>query len=73
MQTYSQIGRQLLDLEFYDLPRDFYDTQPERLEKVTKDDVLRMAREYLDTENSRIVIVGAVDESLNPVRPDYGK
>jgi zinc protease len=69
MQTYSQIADRLLAIIFYDLPKDHYDTQPERIDAVTKQDVLQAAREYLDPDNSCQVIVGAVDENLEKVRP----
>jgi predicted Zn-dependent peptidase len=71
MQTYSQIAGQLGDLVFFGLPMDHYDTQPERVERITKQDVLQAARKYLDPDNSCMVIVGAVDENLKPVRPSY--
>jgi zinc protease len=72
MQTYAQIGSQLQDLVFFDLPRDYYDTMPERIDGVTRDDVRAAASKYLDPDNSIIVIVGAVDENLKPVRPTAG-
>ena len=73
MQTYSQIAAQLGDIVFFDLPMDHYDTQADRLEKITRQDVLDAAGKYLDPDNSCMVIVGAVDENLKPVRPTYGR
>ncbi|MFH1311736.1 MAG: pitrilysin family protein [Candidatus Eisenbacteria bacterium] len=73
MQTYSQIAAQLGDLVFFDLPMDYYDTQADRFEKITKQDVLDAAGKYLDLDNSCMVIVGAVDENLKPVKPSYGR
>lgn len=69
MQTYGQIADQLEDLVFYDLPKDYYDAMPERIDKVTGEEVMAAARKYLDPDNSCMVIVGAVDEDLKPVRP----
>jgi zinc protease len=69
MQTYFQIAEQLGDLVFFDLPMDYYDTQADRLDRITKQDVLTAARKYLDPDNSCMVVVGAVDENLKPVRP----
>jgi zinc protease len=68
-QTYLQIAGRLEDLVFYDLPRDYYDTRAERIDTVTEEEVLSAARKYLDPENSCMVIVGAVDQDLKPVRP----
>ena len=73
MQTYSQIAAQLGDLVFFGLPMDHYDTQPERFDRITKQDVIAAAEKYLDPDNSCMVIVGAVDENLKPVRPSYGR
>jgi zinc protease len=69
MQTYAQIAEQLLTIAFHDLPHDHFDTFPDRIAEVTKQDVLQAARTYLDPDNSCMVIVGAVDENLKPVRP----
>jgi zinc protease len=69
MQTYSQIAAQLEDLAFFGLPMDYYDTQPERFDRITKQDVIAAAKRYLDPDNSCMVVVGAVDENLKPVRP----
>jgi zinc protease len=77
MQTYYQIAAQLGDLVFYDLPRDYYDTRAERIDGVSRQDVHEAARKYLDPDNSCMVIVGAVDDNLKPVRPtgetSYGR
>lgn len=45
-------------LEFYNLPRDYYDNYIKNVEKVTKEDILRCARTYLHPEKIKIVIVG---------------
>ncbi len=68
-QTYSSIARRLGDIVFYDVPHDYFDTYPQRISKVTREDVAQAAKRYLDPDNSVLVIVGAVDENLNPVRP----
>lgn len=42
----------------YGLPKDYYATYLTRLEKVTKEDLLAMAKKYLRPENLSIVVVG---------------
>jgi len=69
MQTYSQIATGLTNLRFYDLPRDYYDTYGQRVNRVTKQDVLDAAKTYLRPDNSCLVIVGPIDGNLEPVKP----
>lgn len=45
----------------YGLPEDYYETYLERLEKVTKADVLSMAQKYIKPDNAHIVVVGNQD------------
>lgn len=52
----------------YGLPKDYYATYLEQLAKVTKADVLAMAKKYISLENAHIVVVGnqdAVSEKLS--------
>lgn len=42
----------------YNLPRDYYSTYLQRLEKITKEDIQNAAKKYLSPENLNIVIVG---------------
>lgn len=46
----------------YNLPQDYYATYLERLQKVTKADVLAMARKYVRPDKAHIVVVGNQDE-----------
>jgi zinc protease len=69
MQTYSEIAAELLNLRFYDLPADYYDTYGERIDKVTKQEVLDAATAYLTPDNSCLVVVGPVDKNMKAVSP----
>jgi zinc protease len=42
----------------YDLPDDYFNTYIQRILAVTKDDVLRTAKKYLDPEKMAIIVVG---------------
>lgn len=61
--------------EFYGYPPDFLDTYRSQIEKVTVDDVNRVAKKYLHPENYPTLVVGNATEigdqltSLGPVTP----
>jgi zinc protease len=46
------------------LPADFYKTYLQRVNAVTADDVLRVARKYMNYDNTRIVVVGNASQML---------
>ncbi len=57
-QSVSQIAGQLLDTFLYHLPDDYFNDYSSHIRAVSKDDVLRVARKYLDPEKVAIVVVG---------------
>jgi zinc protease len=52
------IGNSITGLYLQDLPRDFYQNYAKHVRAVTRDDVLRVAKQYVDLEHLNIVIVG---------------
>lgn len=48
----------LTNLYLYDLPQDYYQTYASRIEAVTADDLVRVARRYVDLDRLAIVVVG---------------
>ncbi|WP_316735133.1 insulinase family protein [Pedobacter aquatilis] len=44
-----------------DLPKDFYRTYLQKINAVTTDDVLRVAKKYFNHDNTRVIIVGKTD------------
>jgi zinc protease len=50
--------RLLSTMEFYGLGLDYPERYPELIRKVTKEEVLRVARTYLHPENFLLVVVG---------------
>lgn len=54
----SQIGASITGLYLQDLPLDYYQNYARAVSAITKDDVLRVAKTYLDLEHLNIVIVG---------------
>ena len=63
----SSIGSSITSLYLQDLPADYYQTFPKLVNAVTKDDVLRVAKKYIDLEHLNIVVVGdrkSIEEPL---------
>ena len=52
------VNSAVADIFTQDLPQDYYQSFPKQVNAVTKDDVLRVARKYLDPDHMAIVIVG---------------
>lgn len=67
METYERIAASLLDIIFYGLPIDYFDSYSDRIMGVRVEKIQEMAQRYLDLDNSMLVIVGAVDENLRSV------
>ncbi|WP_299126565.1 pitrilysin family protein [uncultured Winogradskyella sp.] len=58
------IANYALNIKLNGLPEDFYSTYLEKINAVTKDDVMRVANKHFKTENARIVVVGKGSEVL---------
>ena len=54
----GSIAGMLGDLTFYNLPDDYFNNYVQNVLNVTKEDVQRVAKKYIDTENLAIIIVG---------------
>lgn len=57
-ETNDQVASRLEDLILYSLPTDYFDSYDQRVAAVTREEVERVAREYLDPEHFAVVIVG---------------
>jgi len=58
MDTYAKIAGMLTNIELYGLGADYPQRYPELINAVTRDDVLRVARKYIDPEHMVIVVLG---------------
>lgn len=58
LESPSTVARFARNIIKYDLPKDYYQTYLQRLEEVTKDDLLAMAKKYINVENCNIIVVG---------------
>lgn len=57
-QSVSSIAGKLADLVIYNLPDDYFNKYTQKILSVTKEDVVRVAKKYVDPAKSVIVIVG---------------
>lgn len=57
-ESVAQIAGQLSDLVVYKLPDDYFNNYVQHILAVTKDDVQRVAKKYIDPDRVAIVIVG---------------
>ncbi len=60
-ETAQQVARAVAQLALFGLPDDYFEQFVPRVNAVTADDVLRVAREYLNPDRMGIVIVGDRD------------
>jgi zinc protease len=58
----SQTLMSLAQLEFYNRPRDYYDTLRAKYEKVTVADLKRVAQKWLRPDKMVIMVAGTIDE-----------
>ena len=56
-----QIARFLIHAEVYGLGFDYVEKYPEHIRRVTIEDISRVAKMYLDSENYTLVVVGPLD------------
>jgi zinc protease len=70
----EKVLQEKMAYEFYGYPLDFLENFQKQIEKVTKDDVARVAAKYLHREKMAVLVVGNVSEfdkplaSLGPVK-----
>jgi len=60
-ESSSQIARFLVHAQVYGLGFDYVEKYPEYIRAITIDDVFRVAKMYLDSENYTLVVVGPVN------------
>lgn len=66
--TRGEIIRRIMTYEYYGYPKDFLERARAAIEKVTREDVMRVARQYLKPDKVRILVLGNdkdFDESLS--------
>ncbi len=66
-ETKSQIVNRILAYSYYGYPIDFMEQIKSKIEKVTKADVLRVAKKYLKPDKVRILVVGKKEDLDKPL------
>ena len=61
METNGDIARQLINQEFYNLGADYLQKYPKIIRSIKKEDVLRVARKYLNPKAYKLVIAGSYE------------
>jgi len=67
VQSASEVGGRLLDMELYGLPDDYFDHYRENIGAIDKAEIERVARKYIDPERVLIVIVGNAAQIREPL------
>ncbi len=63
IDTSAKLATVLAQVEFYNLGLDYFTQYPRAIEKVTKEDVQRVAKQYLDVQHYALVVVGAISKA----------
>jgi zinc protease len=69
LETLDGLIDQLVQIRMFNLPADYLQTYRDRVQAITREDVLRAARNYVTPERAAIVIVGdaaALDAQIKP-------
>jgi zinc protease len=67
VQSAGDVAGRLLDMELYDLPHDYFDRYRENIGAISKEDVERVAKSYIDPDRAVIVIVGNARQIREPL------
>jgi zinc protease len=63
-ETYEQVTQLLIDREFFGLPDGYWDTEIQRIQQLTAQDIQQLAQRYLDLNNFVLALVSK-REDLN--------
>lgn len=58
LETQAGLAQRLLEVQLYELPKDYLETYTDKLMAVSLDDVRKAARKDIDLDNMAIVVVG---------------
>ncbi len=68
----TQIVTRQMRLEYYGLPENYLETFRDRISRVTKEDILRVSKEYLHPDKLFVLVVGNA-EGFDPPLSSLGK
>ncbi|HXQ24695.1 MAG TPA: pitrilysin family protein [Candidatus Acidoferrales bacterium] len=73
LDTNAKIAGFLAQVEFFNLGADYADTYAQRINAVTKEDVLRAAQQYLQPEQLELVVVANLEQAKIPTTAPCGR
>jgi predicted Zn-dependent peptidase len=56
-ETYEQVTQLLVDRDFFGLPDGYWEAEVQRIQRLTAEDIQRLAQRYLDPDNFVIALV----------------
>jgi len=65
--TRSEVVNRMMTYDYYGFPEDFLQQTKEKVEQVTREDVLRVAKEYLHVDSMQLMVIGNPDEFDEPL------
>ncbi len=65
--TKGEIIRRLVVYDYYDYPEDFLMKMKEKIEEVTRQDILRVAQEHLRPDSVQVIVVGRAGDFDEPL------
>jgi predicted Zn-dependent peptidase len=68
LEDAQTIARYAINIDRYDLPQDYYKNYLKRLDKVSRKEVDRAAKDYLKPDSSHIVVVGDEDSLMGRLK-----
>ena len=69
LETQEGLIEQLVQMQIHDLASDYLRTYAERVRAVTRDEVLRVAHEFITPDRAAIIVVGDAGEVSEQVQP----
>jgi zinc protease len=61
-ESYGQIAGLLIDREFFGLPNGYWESEIQQIQRLTAEDIQRLAQRYLDTDNFVLALVSKRDQ-----------
>ena len=71
LESPQQLLQGAIEIKRYGLPADYWDTYPQKIAAVTPDEVVRVAKKYINPDNAQIVVVGDASK-IKSVMEKYG-
>ncbi len=73
LETQEGLIEQLVQIRMHDLPGDYLHTYRENIQRVTREDVRRVAQKYVTPDRAAVVVVGDAEAIREQVAPYAGR